>query len=185
METKNTATLHGRQFRLLIPTPQVQEAIRQVAREVNADYRNGTFRRPLVLVTLSGALVFGGELFRQLEGDFELGFVRAFSYGSGMESAEDVRIELSGAVDVAGRDVLVVEDVVDSGRTAESLRTLLCKAQARRVWIATLLFKPEAYRGALLIDYVGLRIEDRFVVGYGLDYDQAGRNLNAIYVLDQ
>ncbi len=170
---------------MLISGGQVQQAIQRVAQRVNADCRGGKFQRPVALITLNGALVFGGELFRQLEGDWEVGFVKVSSYAADMQSTGDVQVDVPPTVDVAGRDVIVVEDVVDSGKTVKSLLTLLDKVGARSVRIATLLFKPGAYKAGIPIDYVGLPICDEFVVGYGLDYDQAGRNLSAIYVLDE
>lgn len=183
MGAKNNITIHSRPFELYIGEAEIHEAISQVAEQINWDYEQGDFTRPLVLVTLNGGLVFGGELFRQLEGNFELAFVKVASYGSCMDSSGNVQVEVPVTVDVESRDVIIVEDVVDSGNTICALFDLLGRTKAKSIRVATLLLKPEAYTGEIPIDYVALECENRFVIGYGMDYDQAGRNLGAIYAL--
>lgn len=184
MNPKNSITIHGRRFGLYIPEADIHYAISQVAEQINYDARKGDFNRPLVLVTLNGALIFGGELFRQLEGDFEIAFIKLSSYGSGMSSTE-VGVDVPLTVNVQGRDVIIAEDVVDTGKTIQKLDTLLKAAGARQIRVATLLLKPEVYTAEREIDYVALESENRFIIGYGLDYNEAGRNLPDIYALEE
>lgn len=181
-------TLHDRRFAPYISAERIHAAISEVAARINRDYSAAV--RPLLLVTLSGAIVFGGELFRQLEGPFEIAFVKLSSYGAGTTSSGQVKVEVPLTADVEGRDVIIAEDVVDTGNTIHALHAMLTERGARTVRVATLLLKPDPYfrqsgrtDGTLPIDYAALEVEPRFIVGYGMDYDGLGRNLGALYTL--
>lgn len=180
-------TLHNRRFELYIPAETIHRAITRVAEQINRDYTDA--RHPLLLVTLSGAVVFGGELFRQLRGPFEIAFVKLASYGAGTTSSGVVSVDVPLTADVHGRDVLIAEDVVDTGTTIHRLRDMLNECGARSIRVATLLLKPDIYYhrperpNPMPIDYVALESEPKFIVGYGMDYDEQGRNLGALYTL--
>lgn len=139
-------------------------------------------RTPLIVVVLNGAFVFGAEIFKQLTFDCEVAFIRVSSY-RGTASTGEVKEEMPLGADVRDRDVIVIEDIVDSGLTMDNLRLRMAEAGARSVSLCTLLFKPDAFQGVFELKYVGIEIPDRFVVGHGLDYDGLGRNLPAIYQL--
>ncbi len=175
-------TLHNRVFESYIPESTLQKAIRKVAARINLDYASSQ-KPPILLVTLNGAFLFGAELYKELTPGFELGFVKLASYGSGTKSSGKVRVEIAPTVPIRGRDVIVVEDVVETGNTIETLYKLLTEAGAKSIRTATLLIKPNLYLKSIPIDYMALEIEDRFVVGFGLDYNQQGRNLRDIYQL--
>lgn len=180
-------TIRDRRFGLYIPEPMIHTSISEVAARINRDYSQA--ERPLLLVTLNGAFVFAGELFRQLTGDFEVAFVKLSSYGSGLASSGQVAVDVPLTTDVRGRDVLIAEDVVDTGTTIHKLYAMLTEQGARSIRVATLLLKPETYYHQperpepLPIDYAALESEPKFIIGYGMDYDGAGRNLGALYAL--
>lgn len=180
---EQTLTVRDRRFRLYIPEEDLHAAVSRIAGEINRDYASAV--RPLLLVTLNGAFVFAGELFRQLDGPFEVAFVKLSSY-EGLGTSGTVHVDIPLTTEVAGRDVLIAEDVVDTGTTIQRLHELLAERGARSVRTATLVLKPTVYNrraNPLPIEYVGVESEPRFIIGYGLDYDGLGRNLAGIYVL--
>lgn len=157
----------------------VHQAIKQVALQINQDYAD--CECPLLMITLNGGIVFGTELFRQIEGNCEVGFVKFSSYKNELYSSGKATLEIPPTIDVKGRDVILAEDIVDTGNTLVELMRIFTEAGAASVRIATLLIKREVYDKQYAIDYVGLESEDLFVVGCGLDYAGLGRNLNGIY----
>lgn len=181
-----TLTIHDRRFRLHTPQKVIHDAIARVAADINRDYADA--QRPLMLVTLNGAFVFAGELFRQLTGDFEVAFVKLSSY-EGLGTSGTIKIDVPLTTDVRGRDVIIAEDVVDTGNTIHKLHAMLTEQGAKSVRTATLLLKPETYyhqperTESLPIDYVALESEPAFIIGYGMDYDGLGRNLGALYAV--
>ncbi len=142
METR-TVTLLDRRFEPYISAERIHTAISELARRINRDYAACT-GRPLLLVTLNGALVFAGELFRQLTGDFEVAFVKLSSY-EGIGSTGKVQLDVPVTAEVRGRDIVIAEDVVDTGNTIHALHGLLQQAGARSVRVATLVLKPTVY----------------------------------------
>lgn len=150
-----------------------------IAEQINTDFSDKT---PLVVVVLNGAFIFGADLFKRFTFPCEVAFIRVSSY-RGTSSTGEVKEQMPLGADVQGRDVIVIEDIVDSGFTMDNLRIRLTQAGAASVSLCTLLFKPDAFQGLYQLRYVGMEIPDRFVVGYGLDYDGLGRNLPAIYQL--
>lgn len=180
-------TIHDRRFGLYMPETAIHSAISRVAAQINHDYTQA--ERPLLLVTLNGAFVFAGELFRQLTGPFEVAFVKLSSYGSGLTSSGRVAVDVPLTVDVRGRDIIIAEDVVDTGTTIHKLHSMLTEQGAKSVRVATLLLKPETYYHQperpepLPIDYAAMESEPKFIIGYGMDYDGLGRNLGALYAV--
>lgn len=187
MEQPSTITIRDKRFSLYIPEQAIHDAVTNMAAAVNRDY--ATAQRPLLLVTLNGAFIFAGELFRQLTGEFEVAFVKLSSYGAGMASSGTVAIDVPLTTDVKERDIIIAEDVVDTGTTIHHLHTLLTEQGARSIRVATLLLKPETYYRQperpepLPIDYAALESEPRFIIGYGMDYNGLGRNLGALYTV--
>jgi len=159
---------------------KIAAAVKVVAKKINSDYAG---KNPLFLVVLNGAFLFAADLLRCIDSDgCEVSFVKFSSY-AGTESTGKVK-ELIGLNEtLEGRDVIIVEDIVDTGNTIVQMMDDLAKRKCASVKIAALLFKPEAYRKDVKIDYVGIEIPDAFIVGYGLDYDGLGRNLKDIYVI--
>lgn len=171
--------LHDKTFVPYLGEAEVERAVKSIAQQMNADFEG---RTPLVVVVLNGAFVFGAELFKQLTFDCEVAFIRVSSY-RGTASTGEVKEEMPLGADVSNRDIIIVEDIVDSGLTMDNLRQRMVSAGAKSVSLCTLLFKSDAFQGISELKYTGIEIPDRFVVGYGLDYDGLGRNLPALYQL--
>ncbi len=173
--------LHDREFRVMIPAHKIEAAVTEVARKINADYNDGDC--PILLGVLNGSFIFLADLVRQLDFLCEVSFVKLASY-EGSSSTGKVQELIGLGQSLEGRHVIVVEDIVDTGRSiAYTLETLRAKDVAS-VRVATLFMKPEAYKESETIDYVAMEIGNEFIVGYGLDYNQLGRELKDIYVTE-
>lgn len=160
----------------------IQSRIIELGRELRERYQG---RKPLFLITLKGAFAFGADLIRAAALPCTISFVRLASY-QGTTSSRQLSIILPpDPEEIDGRDVIIVEDIIDSGHTMASFLPLLQDMQPASLSIATLLFKPDALRESITPDYVGFRIPPDFVVGYGLDYDGYGRELAGIYRLEE
>lgn len=173
--------IHDIDFEPYISAAQVETAIRSVAERINTDYAAST-EPVLLLITLSGATMFAGELCKSLTIPVEFSFVKCSSYGASTTSSGNIAFNVEPTASLLGRDVIVLEDVVDTGNTWVALHTYIEQQGARSLKIATMLLKPEVYDKSLPLDYVGLEVENKFLVGYGLDYNQLGRNINGIYI---
>ena len=169
------------QFKPFIPEAELQALVADLAARISTDYAG---RQLVVSPILTGAFMFGADLVRRLTIPCEISFVRYASY-SGLASTGTVQCQLPLSPDVRGRHLLIVEDVVDSGLTIQRILADARALEPASVAVCTLFFKPDAFRGDYRIDYIGRPIGNEFIVGYGLDYDEQGRNLKEIYVLDQ
>lgn len=166
-------------FELYISEKEIQERIQELATLVNIEYKD---KNPLIVAVLNGAFMFCSDIVKCLDIPCEIQFVKLSSY-DGMKSSGNVTELIGLSEDIAGRDVILVEDIVDTGLTLERLKFTFNKANVSSLKVISLLFKKEAYLGNDQIDYVGFEIANEFVVGYGLDYDGHGRNYNEIYKL--
>lgn len=159
---------------------EIEASTALIARQISSDYKG----RPLVLVgVLKGAFIFLADLVRRLTIPVQVDFVRAASYGAGATSSGKIELTKEIDIDIAGKDVLVVEDIVDSGSTLVYLMDYLNKFKPETLRVCTLLDKRERRQSAVKVDYACHTIEKGFLVGYGLDYDEAYRELPAIYHL--
>lgn len=147
--------------------------------EISADYKD---KRPLFIAILNGAFIFAADLFRKLDIEAEICFIKLASY-KGVKSSGKVITAIGLDVETYGRDVIIIEDIVDTGKTLSQFLPQLVHSQPASLKIATLLHKPEATVHPLKIDYLGFTIPNKFVLGYGLDYDGLGRNIREIYQL--
>ena len=163
----------------LISAEQIEQRVRELAADINAQYA-GTGRPLSVIVVLKGACFFAIDLVRHLAMPTRLDFLQASSY-SGMGSTGEVRLHKDISMPIGGTDVLLVEDIVDTGLTASWLKRHLDSHSPATVRLCTLLDKPSRRRIAVDIDYVGFTIPDEFVLGYGLDFEEGYRNLPAVY----
>ena len=163
----------------LFPAEAVQKRVNELGAELTTRY-NG--RKPLFISILSGAFVFASDLIRAFEGECEVGFVRLSSY-AGTRSTGEIQTVMGLQEDLKGRFLIVVEDIVDSGRTLHFFLEHLRRQEPAEICTVAFLQKPMALAFPVTVDLVGFSIEDRFVVGYGLDYDGLGRNLPGIYQL--
>lgn len=169
--------VHDRTFEVYLSEAIILEKIKELAARINKDFEG---RRPLFVAILNGSFMFASDLFKQLNIEAELCFIKLASY-KGMKSSGNVTTSIGLEADIFGRDVIIVEDIVDTGKTLHEFLPKLQHQQPRTLKIATLLHKYEATSYPLHLDYVGFEIPDKFVVGYGLDYDGLGRNLKEIY----
>ena len=170
-------------FKTLIPYEQISEAIDKVADRLNADFSSCT-NPPILLCVLNGSIMFMGELMKRVDFDCQTVSIKLTSY-EGTSSTGKVRQALGLTSDITGRDVIIVEDIVDTGHTIVALKKILEDAGAKAAYVCTLLLKPEAYKQDVKIDYTAMEIPNKFIVGFGLDYDELGRNYKDIYVLDE
>lgn len=175
-------TLKDKTFRIFIPYEKISAAIDDVAADINKDFA-GCEDFPVLLCVLNGSIMFMGELMKRLDFNCQTISIKLTSY-EGTETTGKVKQAMGLTSDIRGRRVIVVEDIVDSGNTIVELQRILLEKGASEIKMCTMLLKPDAYKKDIKIDYVGLRIPNDFIVGFGLDYDEYGRNLKDIYVLD-
>jgi hypoxanthine phosphoribosyltransferase len=176
-----TVTYNGLTFKPFITAEQIAERVGAIASEISETYKG---KNPLIVCVLNGAFPFAADLFMNLEIDAQIAFVRLQSY-SGTESTGTVRQVVGLTEPVKDRTVIVVEDIIDTGRTMAQFLEDLKAQEPAEVKVATLLFKPDALQMPLQPDYVGFTIPSKFIIGYGLDLDGHARNLKDIYVLNQ
>ena len=173
--------LHDKYFVTSIPNEEIERAICAVGRQISEDYRDKDC--PVFLSVLNGSFMFTASLMKSIEIQAELSFIKLSSY-DGTESTGCVKQLLGLNKNIKGRNVLIVEDIVDTGNTIVELVKLLQEAGAADIKVCTLLLKPDSYDKEIKIDYPAIRIPNDFIVGYGLDYDELGRQYKDIYVLD-
>lgn len=163
---------------VLIEKSKLKERVVELAKDITKDYIN---KQPLVMIcVLKGAIVFFADLIREIELDVQIDFVALSSYGGNTVSSGNVRMNKDVGCDLTGRDVIVVEDIIDTGVSMDILMERLKNKGTRSVKLCALLSKPSRRRTEIKIDYLGFEIPDEFVVGYGLDYDEKYRNLDYI-----
>jgi hypoxanthine phosphoribosyltransferase len=171
--------VHDKSFETYLSEEVIQQRIKELAEAINKDYEG---RRPLFIAILNGSFMFAADLFKRLNIEAELCFIKLASY-KGMKSSGNVVTSIGLEDDLFGKEVIIVEDIVDTGKTLHNFLPKLLHQQPKSLKIAALLNKPEATEYKLTLDYVGFDIPNKFVVGYGLDYDGLGRNLKEIYQL--
>lgn len=165
---------------ILLTEEQIAEKVKELGVTLTREYKD---KNPLVICVLRGAIVFMADIIRHLDIRCEMDFMAVSSYGAGTESSGEVKILKDLDTSVQHRHVLIVEDIMDSGQTLSRLVELLKHREAASVKVVTLLNKPERRKVAISPDYSGFTIPDEFVVGYGLDYAEAYRNLPYIGIL--
>ena len=178
---ENKIKLHDKTFRVLITAEEIDKAVTRVAEQLNERYEG---RTPIFLGVLSGSFLFLADLVRKVNFENQLAFVKISSY-NGTESTGNVKQLIGVDFDIEGRDIIIVEDIVETGHSMNYLLDYLGKKNPASVSICTLFFKPEKFLYEYNIDYTALSIGNEFIVGYGLDYNQLGRNLKDIYVIDE
>jgi hypoxanthine phosphoribosyltransferase len=164
----------------LISATQIERRVAELARQIETDHRGAPLT---LLVVLKGACVFAADLMRRIEIPFILDFVRASSYRNGMRSSGEVALDGEARLEIVGRHVILVEDIVDSGRTIAALAEALARLQPARLDVCALIHKHVAGARPVDIRYKGFDIPDEFVVGYGMDYAERYRNLPGIWRL--
>src|SRR5688500_10062217 len=174
-----TITVHDKSFEPYLTAEEIHSRIKFIAHQLNTDYVQ---KRPLFIAILNGSFIFAADLFKELTIDAEICFIKLASY-KGTKSTGHVITAIGMDMDIFGREVVILEDIVDTGKTLSEFLPQLKHQQPASMKIVALLHKPEATVFPIKIDYLGFSIPNKFVVGYGLDYDGLGRNIREIYKL--
>lgn len=164
-------------FKIFIKEEEILKSVREIANNINKDLAG---KSPVFLGILNGCFMFASDLFKNIEIECSISFLKLASY-SGTESTGKISQLIGLNESIEGKTVVILEDIVDTGITLEHLINSVKEYNPADIKIATLLFKPEAYKKTIKIDYCGIEIPNKFIVGYGLDYDGFGRNLKHIY----
>ena len=173
----NSVKINDRSFRVSITETEIKNRIKSLAAEISADMEG---KNPLFLAVLNGSFIFAADLMREMTIPCEISFVKLASY-QGTTSTGKIQEVIGINENLTGRTVIIVEDIVESGQTMKRMIESLGTRNPSSVQICTLFFKPDKLKEDLTLDYVAFRIPDDFIVGYGLDYDQAGRGLKDVY----
>lgn len=172
-------TIHDKVFKLMYGTGDIDMAISRIAKRINNDYENKT---PLYIIVLKGAVFFAVDLLKQVHSNCAIETLSAKSYGSTMQSNGNVQLWLQN-LDLKDKDVIIIEDIVDTGFTIQSLLAKLRQFEPRSIEVAALISKPDQRKVDVPVKYIGFDVHPVFIVGYGLDYNEHGRNLTSIYAL--
>lgn len=175
----DTIQIKDKSFSLSIPESVIQQAVNNVAEAINADFVG---KNPLFICVLNGAFMFAGDLLKKINLPCEISFVKLSSY-QGVQTTGAVKEIIGLTESVSGRNVIIIEDIVDTGITMECILSSLQDKGANQISVATFLQKPDALQRDITVDYVAMKIPNDFIVGYGLDYDGYGRNLKDIYTV--
>ena len=171
--------VHDKTFGPFLSEKDIQGQIKKIAAAINEDYAG---MRPMFIAILNGSFMFAADLFKYLSIDAEICFIKLASY-KGTSSSGQIITAIGLDVDLIGKDIIIIEDIVDTGKTLNEFLPKLLHQQPASMRIAALLHKPDAVKFPIQIDYLGFSIPNKFVVGYGLDYDGLGRNFKEIYQL--
>lgn len=169
--------LHDKTFEPFISSEEIDFAISNLAKQMDDDFFDET---PVFIGVLNGSFMVLSDLMKKYRGMCEVSFIKMASY-EGTQTTNDVKQLIGINQNLEGRTVVIVEDIIDTGNTIEELKAIFKSHNVKHLKIATLFFKPEAYKKDIKIDYVGIRIPNKFIVGFGLDYDGLGRNLPDVY----
>ncbi len=175
----STVRIHDKLFEPFLSSEEISKKIKQLTDQLNRDYEG---KRPLFIAILNGSFMFAADLFKELRIDAEICFIKLASY-KGTKSSGQVITAIGLDIDIFDRHVLILEDIVNTGKTIKEFLPQLKHQQPASLKIVALLDKPEAKLYPIKVDYLGFTIPNKFVVGYGLDYSGLGRNIDSIYVL--
>ena len=173
--------INGKKFRIFIPEKTINEAIDQIAHQMQEDMQG---KDPLFIAVLNGSFMFASELMKRINIPSRISFVRVKSY-DGIQSSKNYNELLGLTENIEGKNIVILEDIIDSGFTIQNIVRILKEKNPETIKIATLLFKPEALQHEVNPDYAALSIPNDFIIGYGLDYNEYGRNLKDIYTIVQ
>lgn len=179
---KKSINVNGNQFVVMLSERRIKTKVKQLAQKISKDYK-GTV--PVFIGILNGSFIFFSDLIREVNIDCEIDFLKLSSYGDAKISSGNVKLLKDLNCQVEGRDIIIVEDVVDSGLSMEYIRNLIMQQNPKSFRVVTLLYKKDAVKTQMKIDYIGFSIPKDFVIGYGLDYAQRLRQLKAIYRLKE
>ena len=173
-------TLEDKHFKLFIESKKIISEIDQLSSKINAYYAN---KKPIFICVLNGAFLFASELIKRFDHECEVSFVKLSSY-EGINSSGVVKNLIGLNENIKGRDLIIVEDIVDTGNTIDSVYNNIKTLEPNSLEVATLLFKPDSYKKKITIKYPAITVGNEFLVGFGLDYNGVGRNLQDIYRIE-
>ena len=176
--------IHDKYFVPFVSAQEIDLAISKMATQIMADFPTETGEIPVFVGVLNGAFMVVADFMKHYKNPCEVSFIKTSSY-EGMTSTNDVRQLFGINQDLTGRVVIIIEDIVDTGNTVFELKKSFASHNLKELRFATLFFKPEAYKKDIKIDYIGIEIPNKFIVGFGLDYDNLGRNLPEVYQLKE
>lgn len=182
LEAEEKLIVNGERFEVLLSEDQIQKRIIELGKEISSDYAD---RVPVFVGVLNGAFIFMADLLKQISINCEVDFYKLSSYGDAKISSGKVKLLKELNCDVNERDVIIVEDIVDSGLSIKYLEDIFKEHNPASMRVVSLLRKPKSLKYDVKIDYIGFDIPSKFVIGYGLDYEQKYRNLKSIYVLSE
>ncbi|MEJ5262144.1 MAG: hypoxanthine phosphoribosyltransferase [Ignavibacterium sp.] len=174
--------INGETFIPLLREEEIQKRVKELGEEISRDYRG---KVPVFIGVLNGAFIFMSDLLKNVDIECEIDFFKLSSYGDSKISSGNVKLLKELNCDVNDRDIIIVEDIVDTGLSIKYIEDLFSKHTPKSMKVVSLLVKPESLKYDVKIDYIGFRIPSQFVIGYGLDYQQKYRNLSSIYVLSE
>lgn len=180
-EVLKEINLHDKTFIPYIAKEEIEFSVKKLANTIYEEYQDET---PVFVGILSGVIMFMADFLKFYSGNCEVAFIKLNSY-HGTNSTGNVKLELDFTTDITNRHVIILEDIVDTGNTLEKLYDILKNKPAKSIKIVTLFFKPDMFKKNLNIDLIGMHIPNKFVVGYGLDYDGIGRNYEDLYQLKE
>jgi len=172
--------INGKKFKKFILKDEIENIVKSLASQINQAYQG---KNPLFLIVLKGSIFFAADLLRQITIDCEIETVRASSYGMRME-ASDLKLNIEN-LNVKSKNIIIIEDIIDTGNTINQLTNKLTLQAPKSIAIVSFLLKPQSVQKNIQFDFVGKEIPSKFVIGYGLDYAEKGRNLPEIYILDE
>ena len=167
-------------LKVLIPEVKIKKRVKEIAKKINSDFEHESL---IFIGVLNGSFLFFADLIRELNIDYEIDFIKISSYGDSMKSSGTINLINDINIDVFNKNVIIVEDIVDSGNSLKYLKKVFDNKNLKSLRFITLLHKPHTSNLDFFLDYVGFEIGDEFVVGYGLDYKQKLRGLTSIYTL--
>lgn len=173
--------LEDKTFEVFIREEEITKEIASLAERINLEYQN---KEVTFIAILNGAFMFASDLIKRISVPCEISFVKVSSY-SGTSTRGRVDELIGLATDISNKHLIILEDIVDTGITIDKISTLMCVENPASIKVCTLLFKPDAFQGKKEPDYIGFSIPNKFVVGYGLDYNEKGRNIKEIYQLKE
>lgn len=174
--------INGEKFIPLLSAEQIQKRVKELGEEISRDYRG---KVPIFIGVLNGAFIFMSDLLKNVNIECEIDFFKLSSYGDSKISSGNVKLLKELNCDVNDREIIIVEDIVDTGLSIKYIEELFSKHTPKSMKVVSLLVKPESLKYDVKIDYIGFSIPSQFVIGYGLDYQQKYRNLSSIYVLSE
>ena len=181
-EPAQYVTVNNERFRVFITEEEIKKRVKELAEGINRNYAGKT---PILIGVLNGSFIFFSDLIRDINIDCEIDFFKLSSYGDAKISSGNVKLLKDLNCQVTDRDIIIVEDIIDSGVSMDFIKRLITKQNPRSFSVVTLLYKKDCVKIDFKVDYIGFQIPNHFVIGYGLDYAQKARNLRSIYILDK